>query len=410
MLATQPKKRRPRRKEWDDAEVTKLKRRARRYFEPDPQMPGHGIRVMPEGPAVFYVIARDAFGKQRWVRIGSTVEKTVEESREKARAIIKRLKEGLAPFEPPPVKRDTVADVAATWLARHVEKKGMRTADEMRRVLDRYVLPHWRDRVFAEIRRSDIANLLDHVEDEHGAWVADSTLAMLRAVASWYATRNDDYVPPFVKGMKRVPSHARQRDRVLSDDELRAVWKTAEADTGPFAALVRVLLLSAQRREKVATMRWEDVSADGTWTIPTEAREKGNATVLRLPPQAMAIISAQPRFVSSPYVFGRADGKPMTGFSPRHAAFVKACGVSGWTLHDLRRTARSLMSRAKVAGEIAERVLGHARRGVEGVYDRHAYDEEKADALRRLAALIETIVRPPSDNVVPIMRQPAAVP
>jgi integrase len=82
--------------------------------------------------------------------------------------------------------------------------------------------------------------------------------------------------------------------------------------------------------------------------------------------------------------------------------FMERCGVRGWSLHDLRRTARSLMSRAKVPSDIAERVLGHARRGVEGIYDRHAYLDEKADALRRLAAVIEAIVRPPTGNVVPL--------
>ncbi len=71
-----------------------------------------------------------------------------------------------------------------------------------------------------------------------------------------------------------------------------------------------------------------------------------------------------------------------------------------WELHDLRRTARSLISRAGVRPDIAERVLGHAIKGVEGVYDRHSYKEEKADALQRLAALVDSILNPRSDNVV----------
>jgi integrase len=322
-----------------------------------------------------------------------------------ARAVIKRLRAGLAPFEPPPVKPDTVADVVRNWLRRHVEAKGLRTGDELRRILERHVLPHWRDRAFADIRRSDIARLLDAVEDAHGAWVADSVLAALRAVASWYASRRDDYVPPFVRNMRRVPQHARKRARMLSDDELRKVWTAAEADAGPFGAFLRVLLLTGQRREKLATVRWDDISPDGTWTIPAAPREKGSPGVLKLPPQAVAIIRAQPRFAGSPYVFTGRHNDAMSGFSRRHDAFKARCGVEGWSLHDCRRTARSLMSRAGVSSEHAERVLGHAIHGIEGVYDVHRYDAEKADALQRLANLVVMIVHPPADNVRQLPRR-----
>ena len=114
---TEPK-RRERRKGLSDKQVASLPRRRRRYFHPDPELPSHGVRVLPEGPSSFYVIARDAFKKQRWVRIGSTAELTIEDSREQARAVLKRLKAGLTPFEPPRVRPDTVADVAATWAKR----------------------------------------------------------------------------------------------------------------------------------------------------------------------------------------------------------------------------------------------------------------------------------------------------
>src|SRR5262249_18037323 len=115
----------------------------------------------------------------------------------------------------------------------------------------------------------------------------------------------------------------------------------------------------------------------------------------QLPALALAIIQVQPRFASNPYVFAasRGDG-PMNGFFKVKMQFDERCGVSGWTLHDLRRCARSLLSRARVDNHIAKRTLGHVQRGVEGIYDRHRYDAEKADALRRLAALIENIVSP----------------
>jgi hypothetical protein len=218
-----PTPRQRRRRVLTDKQVAALPRRATTYFHPDPELPKHGIRVRPTGPGTFTIIVRDPYGKQRWIKIGSTAEMRIEEARERARIAISRVRQGLDPFEPPPVKPDTVADVIATYLKRHVAARGLRTGDETRRVLERYVLPHWRDRAFAEIRRSDVAKLLDAIEDKHGAWVADATLAQLRAVASWHAARDDTYQLPFTRNMRRVPAEARKRSRVLSDDELRAV-------------------------------------------------------------------------------------------------------------------------------------------------------------------------------------------
>jgi integrase len=293
--------------------------------------------------------------------------------------------------------------VVATYLKRHVEARKLRTGEEVRRVLTVYVLPHWRDRPFAEIRRSDVAKLLDAIEDKHGAWMADSALAILRGVASWYAGRNDDYQLPFTRGMRRVSKEARKRSRILDDAELRAVWQGA-GDAGAYGALIRLLLLTGQRREKVLTMKWADISPDGIWTIPSAPREKGAPAALVLPEAALAIINAQPRFVGNPLVFaGRGSAGPINNFNRAKAAFDQACGVTGWTLHDCRRTARSLLSRAGVRPDIGERILGHAIPGVAGVYDRHTYATETADALRRLAALIDRIVNPPEGNVVTLV-------
>jgi integrase len=400
-------RRRQRRKVLTDKQVASLVRKRKRYTLADPEQRGHYVRVPPQGPCVFAAVARSPYGKQVWATLGTADVLTIEQARDKAREAIRRIKQGLPAFEPPPVQPDTVADVCAGWLKRHVEAKELRTGDELRRVLERYVLPHWRDRPFTAIRRSDVAALLDHVEDHHSAWVADEVLTVLGSVSSWYASRNDNYAPPFVKGMRRVPAQARKRSRILSDAELRAVWRAAE-EAGTFGAFIRLLLLTAQRREKVRSMRFDDVSDDGTWRIPAEAREKGSPGVLRLPPLAMTIIKAQPRLAGNPYVFpGRSDS-PLAGFSERHASLKARCGVDGWSLHDCRRTARSLMARAGVSSEHAERVLGHAVGGsVAGIYDRHHYRDEMADALKRLARLITQIVDGEGGkNVVPL-RAPA---
>ena len=212
---------------------------------------------------------------------------------------------------------DSVADVCAGWLKRHVEAKGLRTGDELERVLERYVLPHWRDRPFTDIRRSDVAALLDAVEDKHGPWVADSVLSVLRCVATWYATRHDDYVPPFVKNMRRVPAQARKRSRILSDAELRRCGeRPKQADV--FGAFVQLLLLTAQRREKVATMKWSDLDGD-VWTIPTRAAREGQPRRAQAAAAGHEGLGRLPRMASNPYVFHRPQRRSAGGFSDRHA-------------------------------------------------------------------------------------------
>ena len=131
-----------------------------------------------------------------------------------------------------------------------------------------------------------------------------------------------------------------------------------------------------------------------------EKREKGNAGTLQLPQIALDIIGAQPRFVGNPYVIAGRGAAPLTIGSYHKGKLDEACGVERWVLHDLRAYARSLMSRAGINSELAERILGHAVGNLVRIYDRHDYASEKAEALRKLAALVERIVDPPIDNVV----------
>ena len=171
-------------------------------------------------------------------------------------------------------------------------------AINIRRYLDKHILPAWGGRDFATIRRTDVAKLLDHVEDNAGPVAADLVLCVVRSISNWYATRDDNYVSPVVRGMRRSKPKERARDRILNDDELRAVWKAAESN-GVFGAFVRLALLTGQRKEKVASMRWEDI--DGSvWHVPSEEREKGNAGDLELPQIALDIINAQPALRQQP--------------------------------------------------------------------------------------------------------------
>jgi integrase len=338
------------------------------------------------------VQARNPDGKQVWTTLGDPKQFGIDAAREKARQAIRATKAGRD-------IGDTFRDVAERWFERHIERRGVISGVEIRRCLDKHILPAWGERTFASIRRSDVADFLDTVEDECGTRSADSMLAHLRNLMNWYSGRDEDYVSPIARNMRRQDPSA--RDRILNDDELRAVWETAEDTDGPFGAFIRLALLTGQRRTKVASMRFDAV-VDGVWTVPQRSREKGVGGELGLPQIALDIIAEQPRYPDSPYVMTGAPGKHFDGFSQAKLVFDGIVKIAPWRIHDLRRTSRSLMARTGVRPDVAEKLMGHAVAGVEAIYDRHTYNAEKADALRKLAFLIDTIVHPPVGNVVPL--------
>src|SRR5262249_45629719 len=156
-----------------------------------------------------------------WTFLGPADVMTIEQARERARTILRRVRSGLPAVEP---KAETFGTVIDNWLKRHVQGNGLRSRDKIVGLLDRHISPDFRTRQFAAIRRSDVAALLDEIEDDHGARQADAMLAIARAVMNWHASRCDDYSPPLVKGMRRTDPKQRSRARILDDDEIRAVW------------------------------------------------------------------------------------------------------------------------------------------------------------------------------------------
>ena len=386
------------RKKMTDRGVAALRPRAKLYAVSDPELTGLWIRIYPTGGKSFVAIVRDPERKQKWVKIGRTDAMTIDQAREQAREVLRRARAGLPAFEP---KAESVGAIVENWRKRHVQANRLISAPEINRLLDTHILPAWRDRELIAIRRSDIAALLDKIEDGHGKHAADACLTVVRSVMSWYAVRHDAYAPVVIKGMRRRLPHTIARARILSDDELRGIWQAAES-SGVFGALVRMCLLTAQRSRKVAGMKWSDIE-NGAWTVPCGPREKSTGGTLVLPPLALAIIEAQPRLATNPHVLaGRGAGPSRAWSAGKRAIDAKLPpGVPQWQLHDLRRTARSLMSRAGVSSDIGERCLGHAIPGIRGIYDKHSFKDEKAEALAKLATLIESIVHPRA-NVVPL--------
>ncbi|MGB8572239.1 MAG: integrase arm-type DNA-binding domain-containing protein [Pseudolabrys sp.] len=288
---------------------------------------------------------------------------------------------------------ESLKAICEEYLSREGSK--LRTAQERQKTFNRLVYPTLGTVKIDAIRRTDIVRLLDKIEDERGPVMADKTLALLSKVFSWHASRSDEFRSPIVRGMRRSRPKDRARERNLTDDEIRLVWHKA---SGTFGSLLRFILLTSARRSEAAQMTWGEIDG-AVWTLPA-LRNKTKVDLVR-PLSRMALDQLDGSKTKGQFVFPTRNGKPITDFWGYKSDFDKASGVSGYTIHDLRRTARSLLSRAGVNADVAERCLGHVIGGVRGIYDRHEYFEEKKRAFEALASQIERIVNPQA-NVVPM--------
>jgi integrase len=289
------------------------------------------------------------------------------------------------------VDRTRLEAVGRKYL-KHETKRGLRSATHYRWCLERWVFPELGTLEIRFLKRSNIVHLVDEVGRQSGPAMAREVFSVLRRVLNWYAARDDDFKSPIEPGMAReVVARARPRDRILDDNELRALWRATDGHGWPFGALVRFLLLTGARRSEAQRMRWTELNIEtGDWVLPASRNKVCHALVRPLSCVALAILNGRPRL--GEYVFTRTGSFPIGNLSRCKRLLDEASGVSGWTLHDVRRTARSLMSRVGVPERHAEECLGHVQPGVSATYDRHTYYDEKRCAYERLAAEIGRIV------------------
>ena len=325
----------------------------------DASLAGFGLMVTARGHRSYVVQYRSGRISRR-VTLKNGLSLT--EARREAKIILGAVAKGRDPLQEARAARaaDThsLKFVAEEYLARESKSLRSRTLAGKRDSFRLHIYPRFAARPIDSIKRSEIVRLLDKIEDEAGPVAAQHALVALRRMMNWYAGRSDDFRSPIVRGMARVKPKERARDRVLSDEEVRAVWQAADT-FGPYGRMLQFILVTATRLREAAFMTRAELAADGSeWLIPS-ARYKGKHDhLVPLSGAARDVLAAIPMIGDRGWVFTSNGKVPISGFSKFKRQFDASvlqelrehdpqAVLPRWTTHDLRRTARSLMSRVR---------------------------------------------------------------
>jgi integrase len=348
----------------------------------------------------------------------------VERARTKALTLLGQIKEGNA--DPSAEKRtankaraDTVAEAIKLFLARKYEAEGKRSLPEARRVFARYIEPAIGRQAITEVRKSDIIRLLDGVTDNNGPVQANRVLARARSLFRFLLGRDMITSDPTF-GIP-MPVAEKDRERVLSDAELRLLWQAADSIPYPVGPYLKVLMLTGCRRREASGMQRPEVNeADKLWTVPALRCKGGSDHEVPLSGAALAAVAGslaersriaaeqEQQDWQSVFVTGSRGDTAIGDFSrvkniidariaelqSEAAGKLKARPLPHWQLHDIRRTVRTRLSDLGISPDISEMVIGHTLQGVRKIYDRHLYRGEKARALNIWADALGRIIKP----------------
>ena len=370
---------------------------------------------IPAGPPGGLMLIVHPSGKKVWAlryryrgvpakyTLGDYPVISLARARQKAIAALADLDRGIDPREKPAEGADAVTAVAEEWLKRKVA--GTRTAHEVERMLRKEIVEPWKKKRVSEIEKPHVLRVLDAIVDRGAPVTANRVLSIMKRWFGWAKERGYIETSP-VADIKR-PTVEKSRDRVLSEDEVRAVWTAAGTLDYPHGPYLRMVILTAQRRTEVAAMRWSHIDEDkALWTLPAESTKAGRVHDVPLSSAAMDILKGLPRFANGDYVFTHnGGGRHMrTYYEAKQAvdAAIAGAKLARWTIHDLRRSAATLMAGHGVLPHILSAILGHSAAAavstmpsstVTKIYNRYAYLEERRQALEAWAQYVVSLER-----------------
>jgi integrase len=388
-----------------DRGITAIRPDAKRLTYWDALVPGLALRVSSEGRKTFVVIRRARGGKLAYHTIGTYPSPySLAVARGRAREALLTLADG----RPIRGEEPTFRDVAAEYVKRHVRRE-LRSPKDRKEVEDRIereLVSRWGHRPISDIRRTDITGMVDEIIDAGGADPAPGrrrrrggpnaarhALSTARALFNWAVERGTITGSPVVIRAKTAHGRAPRRDRVLTDGELRAIWRAAEEAGYPHGSIIRVLMLTGQRVNEVARARWSEVDLDSALlTVPPD-RMKVDGAGHTVPLSPLVVTILRETCQCHPvYIFSKTRGRPFSGFSKAKVALDRRLELPHWTLQDIRRTVRTRLTGIGVPREVAEEVVAHKKQGIVKVYDLHRFDAEKRAALQAWSARLSDIV------------------
>jgi integrase len=375
----------------------------------DEDLPGFGVRLRDD--ARRWVIQYRVGSQQRRESLGDLRKITLDDARRIARQRFAQVELGVDPAAERAKGRAVTAEVTATLktlAARYLDSKRAVLRPATYNAAERYFRIHWaplHNRPVAAITRAEVALRLQGIVKAHGRVAAARARANLLALLAW--AQREGIVENNVALATNNPALGLpSRERVLEDTEVRAIWKACGADD--FGAIVRLLLLTGQRRNEIADLRWSEVDFDAAMiTLPPTRTKNKRLHVVPLSDAALAIIKELPHEAARDLIFGAGD-RGFTTWSHAKRTLDTAIGnLPRWTLHDLRRTAATGMADIDIEPHVIEAALNHAsgsKRGVAGIYNRSSYERQKRAALDRWADHVLAVVEERDTKIVPLRK------
>ena len=427
--------------------VTAPPRGRTEYF--DASFPGLALRVSDKGRKSWSLFYR-LHGRQRRFTLGRYPAIKPAQARTEAIKMLERVREGIDPMEEKRARRDqpspeteTFGALVQDYLERHVRKNSANaTYQEAKRDLECNVLPMWRDRPIASISRRDAIDLIDGLVERDVPIQANRTLARLPRSFNWAIER--DRIPASPVAHIKPPTKERARDRVLTDDEIRWLWQACDEIGWPFGPIIKLLLLTAQRRDEAGGMKWTEIDFHKrTWILPRSRAKSDRGHEVHLSDAAVQILRSLPGGPGGGHerdlVFTVTGATPVSGFGNAKRRLDAAMRrvrrrslgepeednelrirlgippnqplpleIPDWRLHDLRRTAATGMAGLNIAPHVVDKVLNHSGgtiRGVAAVYNRFAYLEERRAALESWGRYVTGLFSPQKTNLIALARR-----
>jgi integrase len=280
--------------------------------------------------------------------------------------------------------------VVKEWLAR--DQADNKSLAAVERIVKRELLPVWGNRPITEIGRRDVRDLIDSIADRGKIVMARRVHAKLNRFFAWTVERDILTANPMT-GLPK-PGSETSRDRVLTDDELVAVWKAATAIGSPFGPAHQLLILTGARREEIGRLRWSETDGDRI-SLKGERTKNGESHLIPLSAPARSLLGILPRFAGSDFVFTASGDKPIADWANAKKKLDALVTIEPWRIHDLRRTVATGLQRLGVGLQVVEAILGHtsgSRAGVIGIYQRHSFADEKRAALEAWGAHVTGLI------------------